>query len=66
MSTHSLCFGAKIRKNRYTPTNPNFAIYKWGIRGYIIHGNVILICDKFIKHLQAHYINHVTFPALID
>ena len=25
-STHNLCFGAKIRKNRYTPAYPSFAI----------------------------------------
>ena len=25
-STHNLCFGAKIRKNRYTPAYPSFAV----------------------------------------
>ena len=25
-STHNLCFGAKIRKNRYTPEYPTFTI----------------------------------------
>ena len=31
-STHNLCFGEKIRKNRYTPASPSFTIQKWGIR----------------------------------
>ena len=25
-STHNLCFGAKIRKKKYTPVNPSFTI----------------------------------------
>ena len=29
MSTHTLCFGAKIRKNRYTPAYPSFTIYMY-------------------------------------
>ena len=31
-STHNLCFGAKIRKKRYTPANPSFYI-KVGFKG---------------------------------
>ena len=33
--THNLCFGAKIRKNRYTPANPIF-LYKIGVQGGIL------------------------------
>ena len=33
MSTHNLCFRAKIRKIMYTPVNPNFIIIKWGVSG---------------------------------
>ena len=33
-STHNLCFGAKI---------PSFTIYKWGMRGYTLHGHVFLM-----------------------
>ena len=36
MSTHNLCFGAKIRKNIYTPAYPSFAIYKMGYKGVYI------------------------------
>ena len=48
-STHNLCFGAKIKnkKMRYTSAYPSFAIIKVGLRGYILHANVILI--KMVK-----------------
>ena len=32
MSIYKLRFGAKIRKNRYTPAYPSFAISTWDIR----------------------------------
>ena len=35
MSTHNLCFGAKIRKTRFTPAYPNFTI-KVGYKGVFI------------------------------
>ena len=35
---HSI-FIAKIRKIMYTPVNPNFAIKRWGLRGYTLHGH---------------------------
>ena len=27
----------------YTPVNPSFTIYKWGLMGYTLHGHVILM-----------------------
>ena len=33
MSTPNLCFWAEIRKIMYTPVNPSFTKYKWGLRG---------------------------------
>ena len=42
MSTHNLCFVAKIRKIGI-PLYPSFAILKWGLRGYILHGHVFLM-----------------------
>ena len=34
-------FWSKNKKNRYTPTNPNFfSIKKWGFKGYTFHGHV--------------------------
>ena len=48
MSTHNLCFGAKYKKNRYTPVYPSFAISKWGSRGYTctLNGHVfVMITD---------------------
>ena len=49
-STHNLCFGGKIRKNRYTPVNPSFAIYKWGMRGYILHGYVFMMTCTIVVY----------------
>ena len=33
MGTHNLCFGAKIRKNRYTPANSSFLYTKVEFKG---------------------------------
>ena len=30
---YNLCFWAEIRKIMYTPVNPSFTIWKWGLRG---------------------------------
>ena len=42
LSIHNLCFTVKIRQ-MYTPVHPRFTILKWGVRGYISHGHVILM-----------------------
>ena len=42
MSTHNLCFRAKIRK-MYTPVHPSFTIQKWGVMGYKSHGRLIMM-----------------------
>ena len=42
MSIHNLCFTVKIIK-MYTPVHPRFTLLKWGVRGYTLHGHVILI-----------------------
>ena len=36
-------FWIKIKKIRYTPTNPSFSIYKLGLLGYTFHGHVFLM-----------------------
>ena len=33
----------KNKKNRYTPVNPTFTIFKRGMRGYTLHGHVFLM-----------------------
>ena len=43
MSTHNLCFGAKIRKLGNTHAYPSFAIYSY-ISG-TFHGHVSLMSD---------------------
>ena len=50
MSTHNLCFRAKIRK-MYTPVHPSFTIQKWGIRGYSIHGLVFMMIILSVRFL---------------
>ena len=44
MSTHNLCFRAKIRKNVY-PCTPNLKLYytKVGCKGYSLHGLVFVM-----------------------
>ena len=42
MRTHSLCFGAKIRKIIY-PCRPDFHYIKVGFKAYSKHGLVILM-----------------------
>ena len=44
MSTHNLCFRAKIGK-MYTLVHPSFTIQKWGVRGYSLHGLVFVMCN---------------------
>ena len=36
-------FWSKNKKNRYTPAYPSFTIRKWGLRGYSLHGHVIVM-----------------------
>ena len=36
-------FWNKNKKNRYTPVNTSFTMYKWGLRGYTFHGYVFMM-----------------------
>ena len=43
----------------YTPVNPSFIIQKWGVRGYTLHGLVIMMhVHMLIKHviISQYYI----------
>ena len=40
-STRNLCFRAKMKKS-YTPVNPSFTIYEWGVSGSTLHGHVCM------------------------
>ena len=42
MSTHNLYFGSKIRKIGIPQQTP-FSLYKRDLRGYLLHGHVILM-----------------------
>ena len=39
-------FWSKNKKNRYTPPYPSFAILKWGLRGYTLHGHVFMMEEQ--------------------
>ena len=43
MSTHNLCFWAETRKIKYTPVNPSFTTYKWGLRGSKLYRRVFVM-----------------------
>ena len=50
-------FWIKNKKIRNTPANPSFAIQKWGLRGYSLHGQVFLMlpnssCKRVIRRHQ--------------
>ena len=36
-------FWAEIRKIIYTPVNPSFTIYKWGLRGSKLYSHVFVM-----------------------
>ena len=40
MSTHNLCFRAKIRRLCYIPCKPQFYYIKVGCKGFNLHGHV--------------------------
>ena len=44
---HNQCFGAKRREIGISLHFPVLLYKKWGIRGYVLHGHVILINDFF-------------------
>ena len=53
-------FWSKNKKNRYTPANPNFAILKWGSRGYTFHGHVFLmICVSYSFSVRRTLTQHL-------
>ena len=41
-------FRSKNKKNEYTPAYPIFAMYKWGVREYLLHfiALVFLMLDQ--------------------
>ena len=47
MSTHNLCFRAKIRKNEY-PCKPQFYYIKVGWKGCLLHGHVIMMPELIL------------------
>ena len=50
-------FWSKNKKNRYTPANPSFTMYKWGLRGYSLHGHVF---QMFKAKTGFYMTNHLT------
>ena len=50
LSTHNLCFGAKLGIPLY---KASVTILKWGSRGYAIHGYVFLIFSCLGEHFKT-------------
>ena len=51
MSTHNLCFRARIKK-MYTPVHPSFTIYKWGVRRCTFHGHVCMMSVRILMAVK--------------
>ena len=47
-------FRSKNKKNRYTPAYPSFTMQKWGLRGYLVHGHVLLMATIFIMFIICY------------
>ena len=59
-------FWIKNEENRYTPVNPSFAILKWDIRLYSLHGYVFLIRSTAGNvSLQKRKISYINCEYLI-
>ena len=44
-------------KNMYTPAYPSFAMKKWGLRGYTLHGHVFVMVPvaEWLRAMISHY-----------
>ena len=51
-------FWAKIRKIIYTPLNPSFTIWKWGLRGLKLYRYVFVMTTTKHKHIHTHTHTH--------
>ena len=49
-------FRSKNKKNRFTPAYPSFAMKKWCLRGYTLHGHV------FLMELTYNYSSSANMP----
>ena len=57
----------------YTPVNPSFTIYKWGVRGCSLHGHVIMILcqdsfdlwDDDAERLRQHVMGQQPYAILL-
>ena len=59
MSTHNLCFGAKIRKIGI-PLQTSVLLYKIGFQGgYTLHGHVFLMCACIALLVSNMSGNHI-------
>ena len=50
-------FLTKNNKIMYTPVNPNFAIYKWGVMGPTFHGHVIMMLTVLVRKSKTKNIS---------
>ena len=59
MSTHNLCFGAKIRKNIGIPLHIPVLLYKSGVRWDIHYMDIVSECKVKAKHFDNTSKSHV-------
>ena len=59
MSTHNLCFRAKISKKKVYPCTPQFYYVKVGCKGYESHGHVILMLIFVVSRFGFERVNVV-------
>ena len=64
-STHKLCFWAEIRKIMYTPLNPSFIIWKWGLRGSKLYRHVFVMQweGKLVYARWKHKLYRDAYPT---
>ena len=62
-------FKSKNKKIMYTPVNPSFTIYKWGVRGSSLHGHVFVIrftgCYICARNRQLPFKTFITQSPVI-
>ena len=65
MSSHDLCFKAKIRKHVY-PCKPQFYFIKVGCKGCHLHGHVSLMPRPLAPESEALPLGHRASPVLVS
>ena len=52
-------FWSKNKKQMYTPVHPSFTINKWDVRGYTLHGHVIIMAYQPFSNMMGIHVVYV-------